>query len=138
MEVACGEYGDMVPSLVVATRNGKCDKFQNLTKQVNCDDGAAATIGAVCTKVIMNSKGETCDTTVTCEVCLHKAMICNYTYTLTHIYYDIQMELLWCCSHLSVYSPQGHDMQPYTLTHIHMAYRWNHCINAITCGVCPH
>ncbi len=29
MEVACGEYGDIVPSLVVATRKGKCELFQN-------------------------------------------------------------------------------------------------------------
>ena len=37
MEVACGEYGDMVPSLVVAVRNCKCEQFQKLRKFVNCD-----------------------------------------------------------------------------------------------------
>ena len=38
MEVACGEYGDKVPKLVVSTRAGKCRQFQNLQKKlVNCD-----------------------------------------------------------------------------------------------------
>ncbi len=40
MEVACGEYGDIVPSLVVATRKGKCELFQNARlhhKFVNVD-----------------------------------------------------------------------------------------------------
>lgn len=37
MEVACGEYGDNVPKLVVATKTGKCNQFQNIHKKlVNC------------------------------------------------------------------------------------------------------
>ncbi|XP_013397393.1 ATP-binding cassette sub-family G member 4 isoform X2 [Lingula anatina] len=38
MEVACGEYGDRVPGLVVATKNGECERFQNpddLTKMTD-------------------------------------------------------------------------------------------------------
>ena len=37
MEVACGEYGDMVPSLVVAVKAYKCEQFQSLQKFTNCD-----------------------------------------------------------------------------------------------------
>ena len=38
MEVACGEYGDMVPHLVMAVKGGKCEKFQLvLSKKENCD-----------------------------------------------------------------------------------------------------
>lgn len=29
MEVACGEYGDVVPQLVVAVKSNKCSPFQN-------------------------------------------------------------------------------------------------------------
>ena len=37
MEVACGEYGDMVPRLVVATKHGKAEQFQRIKKFTNCD-----------------------------------------------------------------------------------------------------
>ena len=40
MEVACGEYGDNVPKLVVSVKAGKCEQFQNLRwmkKNTNCD-----------------------------------------------------------------------------------------------------
>ena len=38
MEVACGEYGDKVPKLVVSTRAGKCKQFQSVHKKlVNCE-----------------------------------------------------------------------------------------------------
>ena len=46
MEVACGEYGDNVPKLVVALKAGKAKQFQSFThrKMVNCSktDSAAA------------------------------------------------------------------------------------------------
>ena len=37
MEVACGEYGDVVPQLVVAVKNSKCQHFQGVseTKVIN-------------------------------------------------------------------------------------------------------
>ena len=37
MEAACGEYGDMVPRLVVAVKGGKCQQFQRPKKFTNCD-----------------------------------------------------------------------------------------------------
>lgn len=40
MEVACGEYGDMVPGLVVAVRANRCDQFQQvLYRMTNCEKG---------------------------------------------------------------------------------------------------
>ena len=41
MEVACGEYGDMVPSLVVAVKAYKCEQFQALQKFTNCGKNLA-------------------------------------------------------------------------------------------------
>ena len=44
MEIACGEYGDVVPKLVVAAQNDGCAKFQNACtseiKPNNCDKSA--------------------------------------------------------------------------------------------------
>ena len=37
MEAACGEYGDIVPKLVVAVKAKKCDQFQQPEKKINCD-----------------------------------------------------------------------------------------------------
>lgn len=37
MEAACGEYGDKVPTLVVALKAGKCAHFQSLKKLTNCE-----------------------------------------------------------------------------------------------------
>jgi len=37
MEVACGEYGDMVPPLVVAVQNNHCALYQYQQKMTNCD-----------------------------------------------------------------------------------------------------
>jgi len=41
MEIACGEYGDVVPKLVVAAQNASRVKFQNSCsseiKPINCD-----------------------------------------------------------------------------------------------------
>jgi len=37
MEVACGEYGDMVPPLVVAVQNNQCALYQCPQKMTNCD-----------------------------------------------------------------------------------------------------
>lgn len=35
MEVACGEYGDMVPTLVVAVKGNVCEQYQHLMKVAN-------------------------------------------------------------------------------------------------------
>ena len=41
MEIACGQYGDVIPKLVVAVQNDSCAKFQDACmsekKQINCD-----------------------------------------------------------------------------------------------------
>lgn len=37
MEVACGEYGDVVPKLVVSVKAQICDQFQVLEKKLNCN-----------------------------------------------------------------------------------------------------
>jgi len=41
MEIACGQYGDVIPKLVVAAQNDGCIKFQNARtsemKPNNCD-----------------------------------------------------------------------------------------------------
>jgi len=37
MEAACGEYGDMVPPLVVAVQNNQCELYQCQQKITNCD-----------------------------------------------------------------------------------------------------
>lgn len=41
MEVSCGEYGDVIPKLVIAVKNGRCKKFQN--KKLNLDSSSAFT-----------------------------------------------------------------------------------------------
>ncbi|KAK2146992.1 hypothetical protein LSH36_575g02033 [Paralvinella palmiformis] len=87
MEVACGEYGDMVPRLVVATKHGKAEQFQKIKKFTNCEkvqhdlkesdltaNGKASSVGDgnetatnqsnghLVTKV--NGQGAGCDTTL--------------------------------------------------------------------------
>jgi len=42
MEVACGEYGDMVPPLVVAVQNNHCALYQFQQKITNCDKSSVA------------------------------------------------------------------------------------------------
>ena len=42
MEVACGEYGDMVPPLVVAVQNNYCALYQCQQKVTNCDKSSVA------------------------------------------------------------------------------------------------
>jgi len=42
MEVACGEYGDMVPPLVVAVQNNLCSLYQCQQKVTNCDKLSAS------------------------------------------------------------------------------------------------
>lgn len=37
MEVACGEYGDMVPKLVVAVRDSRCEPFLTFKKDTNTE-----------------------------------------------------------------------------------------------------
>jgi len=46
MEVACGEYGDMVPPLVVAVQNNQCALYQCQRKITNCDKLTSAVTGA--------------------------------------------------------------------------------------------
>jgi hypothetical protein len=48
MEIACGEYGDVVPRLVVAVKNNQCAQFQS----VLAASSAAAAAAAAAAKVI--------------------------------------------------------------------------------------
>jgi hypothetical protein len=48
MEVACGEYGDVLPRLVVAAKNNQCARFQS----VLAAGSAAAAAAAAAAKVI--------------------------------------------------------------------------------------
>jgi len=43
MEVACGEYGDMVPKLVVAVQDNVCAMYQCQQKVTNCDKWSSTT-----------------------------------------------------------------------------------------------
>ena len=38
MEVSCGEYGDVLPNLVIAMKTGKCKKFQRSEKKSHKSD----------------------------------------------------------------------------------------------------
>lgn len=38
MEVSCGEYGDVIPNLVMAVKNGKCKRYQRTEKKSNKSD----------------------------------------------------------------------------------------------------
>ena len=37
MEVSCGEYGDVIPNLVMAVKTGKCKKYQRTEKKSKSD-----------------------------------------------------------------------------------------------------
>ena len=61
MEVACGEYGDIVPPLVVAVQNNKCVQFQCHQKVTNCDKLSSphvASVPATATMVDHNTLSE--------------------------------------------------------------------------------
>lgn len=45
MEVACGEYGDMVPGLVVAVKSNRCELYQQSRKLDNFEKGLNVALG---------------------------------------------------------------------------------------------
>lgn len=45
MEVACGEYGDMVPGLVVAVKSNRCELYQQSRKLDNFEKGLMVAMG---------------------------------------------------------------------------------------------
>lgn len=45
MEVACGEYGDMVPGLVVAVKSNRCELYQQSRKLDNFEKGLNVAMG---------------------------------------------------------------------------------------------
>jgi len=87
MEAACGEYGDMVPRLVVAVRSNQCRFYQRQRKLTNCEISAYYVVSAFVTNA---ENGDSlplkdCDTAASIEAAAAKRIESEFQPTVKEV-----------------------------------------------------